>query len=64
MRNEQANFCSSVRSTPMGGTTDGSHTSRPPRRAALLFVSKVVMTVVSILEKIRIPDNPDVLVLS
>src|ERR1700759_4683084 len=32
-RNATASACSSERSTPIGGTTDGAHTSRPPRRA-------------------------------
>src|SRR6202161_2719239 len=32
-RNDTASACSSERSTPIGGTTDGAHTSRPPRRA-------------------------------
>src|ERR1700677_5026239 len=32
-RNDTASACSSERTTPIGGTTDGAHTSRPPLRA-------------------------------
>src|ERR1700756_1921036 len=37
-RKATARACSSDRSTPIGGTTDGAHTSRPPRRASGAFM--------------------------
>jgi hypothetical protein len=30
MRNVQANFCSSLNSVPIGGTTEGAQTAKPP----------------------------------
>src|ERR1700742_2696459 len=37
-RKATASACSSDRSTPIGGTTDGAHTSRPPRRGLGVFM--------------------------
>src|SRR5271163_2610437 len=37
-RNATASACSLDSSTPMGGTTNGAHTSRPPRRALGAFM--------------------------
>src|SRR5947209_3961776 len=37
-RNAIASDCSSDRSTPIGGTTEGAHTCRPPRRASGMFM--------------------------
>src|SRR5271166_2018494 len=37
-RKAMASACSLVKSTPIGGTTDGAQTSRPPRRALGAFM--------------------------
>src|SRR6516165_11755835 len=37
-RKATASACSLDSSTPIGGTTDGAHTSRPPRRALGEFI--------------------------
>src|SRR5437763_771648 len=37
-RNAIASACSSESSTPIGGTTDGAQTSRPPRRGSRAFM--------------------------
>ena len=41
-RKATAIACSSVRSTPMGGTFDGAQTSRPPRRTSFVVMTTPV----------------------